>query len=279
MGLTSSHWGVYEFVVKNGRLSELNPFSQDPDPSPIGPSIIDLLEDRTRITKPAVRESWLTGGPGTATHKRGSERFITLSWDEAEKLVADELKRVIKTKGNQAIYAGSYGWASAGRFHHAQSQVHRFLNSIGGYTSSKNTYSYAAAEVIIPHVLGGNLMELLTLQTSWQSVCENTELMVAFGGLPAFNSQISNGGTGAHIQRLGVIEAASAGTKFINLSPRRSDVKSDIDEAWYTLRPNTDVAVMLAMAYQLLTEDLHDGYFLNRYTDCLLYTSPSPRDS
>ena len=266
MGLTSSHWGVYEFVVKNGRLTALNPFSHDRDPSPIGPSIIDLLEDPTRITKPAVRESWLRGGPGTATHKRGSERFITLSWDEAEKLVADELKRVIKTKGNQAIYAGSYGWASAGRFHHAQSQVHRFLNSIGGYTSSKNTYSYAAAEVIIPHVLGGNLMELLTLQTSWQSVCENTELMVAFGGLPAFNSQISNGGTGAHIQRLGVIEAAAAGTKFVNLSPRRSDVKSDIDEVWYKLRPNTDVAVMLAMAYQLLTEDLHDDYFLKKYT-------------
>ena len=266
MGLTSSHWGVYEFVVKNGRLTALNPFSHDRDPSPIGPSIIDLLEDPTRITKPAVRESWLKGGPGTATHKRGSERFITLSWDEAERLVADELKRVIKTKGNQAIYAGSYGWASAGRFHHAQSQVHRFLNSIGGYTSSKNTYSYAAAEVIIPHVLGGNLMELLTLQTSWQSVCENTELMVAFGGLPAFNSQISNGGTGAHIQRLGVIEAAAAGTKFVNLSPRRSDVKSDIDEVWYKLRPNTDVAVMLAMAYQLLTEDLHDDYFLKKYT-------------
>ena len=266
MGLTSSHWGVYEFVVKNGRLTALNPFSHDRDPSPIGPSIIDLLEDPTRITKPAVRESWLRGGPGTATHKRGSERFITLSWDEAEKLVADELKRVIKTKGNQAIYAGSYGWASAGRFHHAQSQVHRFLNSIGGYTSSKNTYSYAAAEVIIPHVLGGNLMELLTLQTSWKSVCENTQLMVAFGGLPAFNSQISNGGTGAHIQRLGVIEAAAAGTKFVNLSPRRSDVKSDIDEVWYKLRPNTDVAVMLAMAYQLLTEDLHDSHFLKKYT-------------
>ena len=266
MGLTSSHWGVYEFVVKNGRLTALNPFSHDRDPSPIGPSIIDLLEDPTRITKPAVRESWLRGGPGTATHKRGSERFITLSWDEAEKLVADELKRVIKNKGNQAIYAGSYGWAGAGRFHHAQSQVHRFLNSIGGYTSSKNTYSYAAAEVIIPHVLGGNLMELLTLQTSWKSVCENTQLMVAFGGLPAFNSQISNGGTGAHIQRLGVIEAAAAGTKFVNLSPRRSDVKSDIDEVWYKLRPNTDVAVMLAMAYQLLTEDLHDDYFLKKYT-------------
>ena len=86
MGLTSSHWGVYEFVVKNGRLKALNPFSHDHDPSPIGPSIIDLLEDPTRITKPAVRESWLRGGPGTATHKRGSERFITLSWDVLKNL-------------------------------------------------------------------------------------------------------------------------------------------------------------------------------------------------
>ena len=57
-----------------------------------------MLENPTRITKPAVRESWLRGGPGTATHKRGSERFITLSWDEAEKLVADELKRILKPR-------------------------------------------------------------------------------------------------------------------------------------------------------------------------------------
>ena len=117
MALTSSHWGVYEFVVKNGRLSGLNPFSHDPDPSPIGRSIIELLDDRTRITRPVARESWLNGGPGTAKHRRGSERFVTVSWDEAEKLVADELKRVIKTKGNNAIYAGSYGWATVSYTH------------------------------------------------------------------------------------------------------------------------------------------------------------------
>lgn len=266
MGLTSSHWGVYEFAVKNGRLSALKPFSQDPDPSPIGHSIIDLLEDKTRIMAPAIRESWLDNGPGAGTHKRGSDRFVEVSWDEAEIIAAAELERVIKTKGNQAIYAGSYGWASAGRFHHAQSQVHRFLNSIGGYTKSKNTYSYAAAEVIIPHVLGGNLMELLTEQTSWKSIRNNTKLMVAFGGLPAFNSQISNGGTGAHIQRLGVRKAAAAGTRFVNLSPRRSDVKTDIDEDWIHVRPNTDVSVMLAMAHTLIVENLHDPSFLDRYT-------------
>ena len=53
-----------------------------------------------------------------------------MSWDELTELLAGELRRVVDTHGNEAIYGGSYGWASAGRFHHAQSQVHRFLNSL-----------------------------------------------------------------------------------------------------------------------------------------------------
>ena len=266
MKLTSSHWGVYEFEVEKGRLSALKPFVEDLDPSPIGHSIIDLLDNKTRIKTPVVRESWLTGGPGSARERRGSDRFVALNWDEAETIVAAELDRVIKHKGNQAIYAGSYGWASAGRFHHAQSQIHRFLNTIGGYTKSKNTYSFAAAEVVIPHVLGSGLMELLTRQTSWQSVYKNTELLIAFGGLPAFNSQISNGGTGAHIQRLGARKAAAAGTRFVNMSPRRSDLKNDVPEDWLHMRPNTDVSVMLAMAHTLIVKRLHDVSFLERYT-------------
>lgn len=266
MGLTSSHWGVYEFVVNEGRLSALQPFSEDSDPSRIGHSIIDLLDDKTRISAPVVRKSWLDNGPGTSTHKRGSDRFVQVAWEDAEKLVATELGRVIKTKGNQAIYAGSYGWASAGRFHHAQSQVHRFLNSIGGYTRSNNTYSFAAAEVIVPHILGSNLMDLLTLQTSWQSVCKHADLLLAFGGLPLFNSQISNGGTGAHIQKIAVLTAASAGLRIVNLSPRRSDIKNDIEEQWIKVRPNTDVAFILGMAHTLLSEKLYDAAFLDRFT-------------
>ena len=39
-----------------------------------------------------------------------------------------ELGRVRDEHGPGAVFGGSYGWASAGRFHHAQSQVHRFLN-------------------------------------------------------------------------------------------------------------------------------------------------------
>ena len=100
---------------------------------------------RCRVRMPSVRESWLKGGPGTAPERRGKDRFMEVEWDRALDLVAAELDRVRTDVGNEAIYAGSYGWASAGRFHHAPTQLHRFMNSIGGYTRSVNTYSLAAA--------------------------------------------------------------------------------------------------------------------------------------
>ncbi|MEP4527736.1 MAG: molybdopterin-dependent oxidoreductase, partial [Paracoccaceae bacterium] len=134
--LTATHWGTYRVDVENGRVTNLRRFEHDPDPSPIGPGIVDVLDGPTRITAPMVRKSWLEGGPGTAGDKRGSDAFVEVSWAEANRLVAAELTRVRSTHGNRAIYAGSYGWASAGRFHHAQSQLKRFLNCIGGYTGS-----------------------------------------------------------------------------------------------------------------------------------------------
>ena len=44
MTLTSTHWGTYEIELKDGRLTGLKPFSEDKDPSPIGPPIVDLLD-------------------------------------------------------------------------------------------------------------------------------------------------------------------------------------------------------------------------------------------
>lgn len=73
---------------------------------------------------------------------------MEVSWDELIELLASELRRTVDRYGNEAIYGSSYGWASAGRFHHAQSQVHRFLNMVGGYTASRHSYSAGASEVI-----------------------------------------------------------------------------------------------------------------------------------
>ncbi len=264
--LTSTHWGTYRAKVNNGRVQELLAFEKDADPSPIGSGIIDVQDGPTRIDAPMVRKSWLEGGPGCRPELRGVDPFVEVSWDKAHKLVARELGRVRTQYGNNSIYGGSYGWASAGRFHHAQSQLHRFLNCIGGYTRSKFTYSFAAAEAMIPHILG-SFREFLDTCTSWESIRENTKLVVCFGGVPLTNGQICQGGTGNHVQRDGLLSAAAANIRFVNISPLRSDLLDEVDGDWLALRPNTDVALILGLAHTLEVEGLSDRSFLNRYTE------------
>ena len=263
--LTANHWGTYRVETRDGRVTALHGFEQDPDPSRIGPGIVDVLDDPMRIKTPMVRKSWLEHGPGTNGERRGRENFVEVTWDEVNGLVAEELTRVIRDHGNSAIYAGSYGWASAGRFHHAQSQLKRFLNCIGGFTSSKNTYSFAAAEVVVPHVLG-TFRGHLNTTTSWDSIANDCELFVAFGGVPLKNGQITQGGTGAHVQKAGLLAAHEAGTTFVNISPLREDVDAAADAEWLAVRPGTDVALMLALCQTLRAEGLHDTAFLETYT-------------
>ncbi len=264
--LTSSHWGTYRAKVNNGKVTELIGWENDKDPSPIGPGIVGIHDNQTRIDKPMIRKSWIDNGPGTNNNLRGIDPFVALSWDEAENIVAKELNRVRENFGNSSIFGGSYGWASAGRFHHAQSQLHRFLNCIGGYTRSKFTYSFAAAEAMVPHILGSYRAYLDTC-TSWDSIEDNTELFVCFGGVPLKNGQIAQGGTGSHNQKEKLISSAKAGIRFVNLSPLKSDLLDEVKGKWLPLRPNTDVAIMLGLAHTLYKENLYDEIFIEKYTE------------
>ena len=107
---------------------------------------------KARIARPMVRRGWLEHGPG-ADRRRGATNLSPVSWAEALDLVAGELRRDLRrSMGRAAVFGGSYGWASAGRFHDAQHQIHRFLNLAGGYVRSVNSYSSGAATVILPHV-------------------------------------------------------------------------------------------------------------------------------
>jgi len=263
--LTSTHWGTYRVESKQGQVVAMHPFEEDSDPSPIGNGIIDVIDAPSRIRKPAVRKSWLDSGPGSKNDLRGVDPFVEVSWTEAETLVADELQRVKTVYGNKGIYAGSYGWSSAGRFHHAQSQIHRFLKCIGGYTRSVNTYSFASAEVILPHVIG-DLFSLLLQTTSWPSVIESSSLIVALGGIPMRNGQINSGGIGQHVQRDHIIAARKAGIEFVNVAPIASDIENDIDCQWIPIRPGSDAALLISLAYILHHEGLSDNGFIDQFT-------------
>ena len=259
----SSHWGVFEAEVEDGQVVSVHPYPYDAHPSPILANIPDSIRHPTRISQPMVRAGWLDYGAGPST-QRGKEPFVPVSWETATDLLAAELRRVIERHGPQAIYGGSYGWASAGRFHHAQSQVHRFLNGLGGYTYSVHSYSMGAAEVIFPHVFG-NYWDMLVRATAWPTIVEHADLFVCFGGLPLKNTAVKPGGIGRHRVPDYLRQAREHGVKFVLFSPLRDDLPDFVQAEWQPLVPGTDVAVMLALAHTLITERLHDTAFLDRY--------------
>ena len=255
---TATQWGVYEVQVEEGRIVDVLDSPLDPEPSPLGRALVDGIQNDARVKRPAVRRGWMTG-ENRARHLRGEDEFVDVPWDEALDMASMELERVIQTHGNRSIFAGSYGWASAGRFHHAQSQLHRFINLIGGSTRAANTYSTAAAQVILPHVVcPWGQMELE--QTTWSDIAEGCDLLVAFGGLPIRNTQVAYGGITEHQSGPGLSRARASGVDIVNVSPLKSDAEAR--DRWIAPRPGTDVALMLGCAYVLETEGLLDRAFL-----------------
>lgn len=266
--LSIAHWGTFSVETDGADVTAVRPWAGDSNPPPMLDNLVGSVRQRARVTRAAVRRGWWERGPGP-DHRRGREAFVQPPWDEVLDALAAELRRIIDTHGNQAIYGGSYGWASAGRFHHAQSQVHRFLNCLGGYTRSVNTYSTGAAEVILPRVIGAeDVFDAGT--TSFDVLAEHTRLLVCFGGLPERTSAIESGGTGDHPVRGAVAELVRRGVRIVSISPIRDDLAGASDQPgaqvrWVPIAPGTDVALMLAMAWVLHSRDLADRAFLARY--------------
>lgn len=259
----SAHWGAFKARF-DGQDLDFVPHPGDPAPSPILGNFRGVLRHRARILRPAVRRSWLEKGPG-ARRRPLDEPFVELGWDEALDLLASELRRLKDGPGPEAIYGGSYGWSSAGRFHHAQSQIHRFLNmALGGYVRSVNSYSAGASSVILPHVMGA-FEDISRHNVTWDQICTHTDVVLAFGGMAIKNSMIGNGGVSSHIEPAAMRAAAARGTVFHLFSPLRDDLPADIAVRWHTPRVGTDTAVMLAMAHTLIAEGLHDRAFVERY--------------
>ncbi|HLH99658.1 MAG TPA: molybdopterin-dependent oxidoreductase, partial [Acidimicrobiales bacterium] len=259
----ASHWGSYRAVVDGDRLVGVEPHPDDPDPSPLLANVADTVRSPARVAAPTVRRGWWEDGPGP-DERRGADEWLEVGWDEVLDRLAVDLGRVVAVHGPASLYAGSYGWASAGRFHHAQSQLRRFTGLLGGATVSLGTYSTGAAERILPHVVG-SAEELWRGATSWSVVARHTDLLVAFGGLPAKNSFVSPGGVTRHVVRSHLAQAAARGMRIVYFSPLADDVAADLGAEWHALRPGTDVAVMLGLAHTLIVEGRADLDFCARY--------------
>lgn len=182
--------------------------------------------------------------------KRGEGKFERITWDEATTIIANELKRVRETYGPSSrypIYAYGYNAAIQG-----MNLGKRLLALDGGYLEFRNDYSMACMEVATPYTFGtmmsGNSAD------DWQ----NSKLIILWG----FNSAENIYGS---LSNYYLRKAKEAGAKIIVVDPRYTDTAVALADQWIPLRPTSDAALMSAMAYVIITENLHDQAFLDKY--------------
>ena len=192
--------------------------------------------------------------------KRGEGRFERISWDEAFATIADNLKRIKNTYGNEAIYlnycTGTLGGTVAKSWPPAATPIARLMNCWGGYLNHYGDYSTAQIAVSLPYLYGGSWVD-----NNCTSDVVNTRLIVNFGNNPA---ETRMSGAGIVYQLSEARERSNA--RMIVFDPRLTDsMLSDGDE-WVPLRPGTDAALVAGMAWVMITEDLVDKAFLDRYT-------------
>ena len=185
--------------------------------------------------------------------KRGEGKFERITWDEAYTIIAGELKRVYDTYGPEAVYrqyASGHTSATVNR----RGEIHRLLNLLGGYLDYYGTYSAAQIVAATPYTYG---------QRGSNSIGDiaNSRLAVFFGNNP-IETRASGGGPSNDL--LNALKKSNA--RVIIFDPRFSDTAAMFAHEWVPIRPGTDAAVISAMAHVMITENLVDKEFIDKYS-------------
>ncbi len=186
-----------------------------------------------RLKYPMKRANWTPGGGDKSL--RGKDTWVRISWDEALTLVATETKRIQQAYGNKAILGSN-----------------RVLNAFGGGVPSWGQVSAGAWPEPIALMSGG------TASPNDRMDYRNTKLLVLWGSNPIWSS----GGTPTY----NYLQAKKAGAKIIVVTPQYNETSQGLADEWIPVRPSTDAALLIGMAYHMITNNLQDQEFLDKYT-------------
>jgi len=186
--------------------------------------------------------------------RRGSGQFRPARWEEALQLTAERLGEIRAKYGPTAILArGSAG--STGALHATWAVLLRFLNLFGGCTTLSGSYSNGAAGFILPYLLGNEWRV-----SGFDAANLKYAKMIILWGANLLETR-----QGTEVPHR-LAEAHQRGAQIVVIDPRRSATARRTATWWLPCRPGRDAALMLAVLYVLLSENLADRPFIERHS-------------
>ena len=187
--------------------------------------------------------------------KRGEGKFEQISWDEAYQIIADKLKSVIDTYGNEAVYM-NYG---SGVSSSTSRLFPRLANLMGGYLKSYNDYSTNMMCAGMPFLYGDACSPYDNVSASSISEAQNADLIIMFGNSPAETRM-----GGANIA-WDFAQVREKGGKIYHVDYRMNETASGHPDEWLPIRTGTDAALVSAIAHELIVNNQVNKEFLDTY--------------
>jgi anaerobic dimethyl sulfoxide reductase subunit A len=188
--------------------------------------------------------------PMKRTGERGAGGFERISWDEATDLMASNINRIREQYGNTSIYI-PYGTGSYNQLGGKWS-ADRLMHMYGGALGYYNSYSWACITRATATVYGTDVTG--NQRQDWL----NSKYIIMWGWNP---SEMRDGTNSEFFLK----EARRRGARIICIDPRKTMSAVALADEWVAIRPGTDVALMSAMAYVLITENLYDKKFVDSH--------------
>lgn len=186
---------------------------------------------------------------------RGSHEFERITWDEAYDIIAENLNKIKKESGPEAvaIYTGRGAQElSLCDMYQPKGVTVSSASNILFPFGSPNTMGvgalcYVSLNMIAPHMTMGRM------QTNMFTNIEDAEMVVVWGTNPATDSPP------VELYRLEAI--ARRGADIVTIDPRRTETAIRTNAQWVPIRPGTDGALALSMIEVMIEEELYDEDF------------------
>ena len=190
--------------------------------------------------------------------KRGEGKFERISWEEAFDTIASNMQRLIKEYGNESIYlnygTGTLGGTLTRSWPPGKTLIARLMNCCGGYLNHYGDYSTAQIAAGLNYTYGG------WADGNSPSDIENSKLVVLFGNNPG-ETRMSGGGVTYYLEQA----REKSNARLIIIDPRYTDTCAGREDEWIPIRPGTDAALVSALAWVMINENLVDQPFLDKY--------------
>ncbi|MGL4430891.1 MAG: dimethylsulfoxide reductase subunit A [Silvania sp.] len=190
--------------------------------------------------------------------KRGEGKFERISWEEAFDTIASNMQRLIKDYGNESVYlnygTGTLGGTMTRSWPPGKTLIARLMNCCGGYLNHYGDYSTAQIAAGLSYTYGG------WADGNSPSDIENSQLVVLFGNNPG-ETRMSGGGVTYYIEQA----RQKSNARMIVIDPRYTDTGAGREDEWIPIRPGTDAALISALAWVMIRENLVDQPFLDKY--------------